>query len=86
MSWKPVYNLLEGMVTILLVKASHVKNGPGRKTDPADARWLATLMRYGWRQASFSPPLAPRDRWDLTWYRTKLGQERARAGTRGQGV
>ena len=39
--WKPVYNLLEGIVTIFLVNASHVKNVPGRKTDPADARWLA---------------------------------------------
>jgi hypothetical protein len=30
--WKPVYNLLEGIVTIFLVNASHVKNVPGRKT------------------------------------------------------
>lgn len=84
--WKPVYNLLEGMVTIFLVNASHVKNVPGRKTDPADARWLAKLMRYGLLQASFIPPIAQRDLRDLTRYRIKLVQERAREVNRVQGV
>jgi transposase len=84
--WKPVYNLLEGLVTIFLVNASHVKNVPGRKTDPADARWLAKLMRYGLLQASFIPPIAQRDLRDLTRYRTKLVQERAREVNRVQGV
>jgi transposase len=45
--WKPVYNLLEGQVEVLLVNAAHVKNVPGRKTDKADARWLAKLLRHG---------------------------------------
>ena len=45
--WRPVYNLLEGRVTIFLVNAAHVKQVPVRKTDKADARWLAKLMRYG---------------------------------------
>jgi len=31
--WKPIYNILEGRFTILLVNAKHVKNVPGRKTD-----------------------------------------------------
>src|SRR5262252_10931974 len=84
--WKPVYNLLEGLVTIFLVNASHVKNVPGRKTDPADARWLAKLMRYGLLQASFIPPVAQRDLRDLTRYRTKLVQERSREVNRLQGV
>jgi transposase len=84
--WKPVYNLLEEVVTIFLVNASHVKNVPGRKTDPADARWLAKLMRYGLLQASFIPPVAQRDLRDLTRYRTKLVQERAREVNRVQGV
>ena len=84
--WKPVYNLLEDIVTIFLVNASHVKNVPGRKTDPADARWLAKLMRYGLLQASFIPPVAQRDLRDLTRYRTKLVQERAREVNRVQGV
>src|SRR5262245_7242577 len=55
--WKPIYNLLEGDVTVFLVNAAHVKNMPGCKTDWADARWLAKLMRYGLLQASFIPPV-----------------------------
>jgi transposase len=84
--WKPVYNLLEGSVTVLLVNAAHVKNVPGRKTDKADARWLAKLMRYGLLQASFIPPAGQRDLRDLTRYRTKLVQERVREVNRVQGV
>jgi transposase len=53
--WKPVYNLLEGTCTVFLVNVAHVKNVPRRKTDRADARWLAKLMRHGLLQASFIP-------------------------------
>jgi transposase len=65
-SWTPVYNILEGSFTVFLANAAHVKQVPGRKTGKADARWLAKLMRYGWLQASFIPPAAPRDLRDLT--------------------
>ena len=68
------------------MNAAHVKNVPGRKTDKADARWLAKLMRYGLLQASFIPPEGQRDLRDLTRYRTKLVQERAREVNRVQGV
>src|SRR5262245_4584615 len=73
--WQPVYNLLADTLTVCLVNAAHVKNVPGRKTDKADARWLATLMRFGLLQASVIPPQGQRDVRDLTRYRTKLGQE-----------
>ena len=84
--WTPVYNILEGSFTVFLVNAAHVKQVPGRKTDKADARWLAKLMRDGLLQASFIPPAAPRDLRDLTRYRTKLVQERGREVNRVQGV
>jgi transposase len=84
--WRPVYNLLEGDITIFLVNAAHVKQVPGRKTDKADARWLAKLMRYGLLQASFIPPPGQRDLRDLTRYHTKLVQERSRDVNRVQGV
>jgi transposase len=84
--WKPVYNLLEDACTVFLVNAAHVKNVPGRKTDKADARWLAKLMRFGLLQASFIPPKGQRDLRDLTRYRTKLVQERVREVNRVQGV
>jgi transposase len=50
--WKPVFNPLEGNVQVVLVNAAHGKQVPGRKTDKADARWLAKLLRYGLLQAS----------------------------------
>src|SRR5262245_31608891 len=31
--WKPVWNILQGVFTVLLVNAQHVKAVPGRKTD-----------------------------------------------------
>ena len=84
--WKPVFNLQEGNFQVFLVNAAHVKRVPGRKTDKADARWLAKLMRYGLLQASFIPPQGQRDLRDLTRYRTKLVQERSREVNRVQGV
>ena len=84
--WTPVYNLLEGTCTVCLVNAAHVKHVPGRKTDRADARWLAKLMRYGLLEASFIPSAGQRDWRDVTRYRTKLVQERSREVNRAQGV
>jgi transposase len=84
--WKPLYNILEGDFTVFLVNAAHVKQVPGRKTDKADARWLAKLMRYGLLRASFIPPVEQRDWRDLTRYRTKLVQEHSREVNRVQGV
>ncbi len=31
--WKPVYQILEGSFTVLVVNAQHIKTVPGRKTD-----------------------------------------------------
>jgi len=75
--WKPVYNILEGTVTILLVNAHHVKNVPGRKTDIQDAEWIADLLRHGLLRGSFVPPLPQRDLRDLTRQRSLLVRERA---------
>jgi transposase len=84
--WRPVYHLWEGNFTIFLVNAAHVTQVPGRKTDKADARWLAKRMRDGLLQASFIPPIGQRDLRDLTRYRPTLVQERSREVNRGQGV
>jgi hypothetical protein len=43
-----------------VVNARHVKAVPGRKTDMADAQWLATLARAGLLRASFIPPVQMR--------------------------
>ena len=76
--WKPVYNLLEGNFTVLVVNAQHIKTVPGRKTDVKDAEWIADLLRHGLLKGSFIPPLPQRDLRDLTRQRTNLVQDRAR--------
>ena len=76
--WKPVYNVLEGHLTLIVANAEHLKAVPGRKTDVHDAEWLATLLRHGLIRASFIPDRAQREWRELTRYRTSLIQERAR--------
>jgi transposase len=80
--WKPVYNILEGSFTLLVVNAQHVKNVPGRKTDVQDAAWIADLLRHGLLRGSFVPPLAQRDLRDLTRQRTLLVRERSDVANR----
>ncbi|BAO80236.1 transposase and inactivated derivatives [Serpentinimonas raichei] len=55
--WKSPFAALEAVGIIAwVVNARHVKAVPGRKTDMADAQWLATLARAGLLRASFIPP------------------------------
>ena len=84
--WKPVYNVLEGMVEVWLVNAHHVKAVPGRKTDVKDSQWLGELMRHGLVRASFIPPEETRILRELTRYRRTLVRERARQVNRVQKV
>lgn len=84
--WKPVFNLLEGNVDVILVNAQHVKQVPGRKTDVNDAEWLAELLSYGLLKASFIPAKPQRDLRDLTRHRVSLVQERTRVVNRLQKV
>jgi transposase len=54
--WKSPFAALEAVGIIAwVVNARHVKAVPGRKTDMADAQWLATLARAGLLRASFIP-------------------------------
>src|ERR1700758_2756503 len=78
--WKPFYYLLENLagVEVLLVNARHVKNLPGRKTDVADATWLAQLGAHGLVRGSFVPPEPIRRLRDLTRARTAITRERGR--------
>lgn len=75
--WKPVYNVLEDHLVLLLVNARHIKKVPGRKTDVSDAEWLADLLRHGLLRGSFVPPREQRKLRDLTRQRSKLVEERA---------
>lgn len=54
--WESPFAALEAAgIVAWVVNARHVKAVPGRKTDMADAQWLATLARAGLRRASFIP-------------------------------
>jgi transposase len=76
--WKPIYNLLEGNLTILVINAQHMKQVPGRKTDVKDAEWIAELLAHGLLRPSFVPDAPQRALRDLTRQRTNLVQQRAR--------
>jgi transposase len=73
--WKPVWYVLEERrFDLRLVNARHVKILPGRKTDIADAEWLAELLEHGLLAGSFVPPAVIRELRDLTRYRKRLIQ------------
>lgn len=69
--WRPVHNILEEAVEVILVNAREVKNVPGRKTDIADSKWLAGLLRHGLVKGSFIPPKHVREWRDITRSRQK---------------
>src|SRR5439155_22277538 len=64
--WKPVFNILERSLKIILANPQQVKARRGKKTDPKDSRWLASLLRHGLVQGSFIPPRDIRELRDLT--------------------
>jgi transposase len=75
--WKPVFNILEDKMEVILANARAVKNVPGRKTDVKDCEWLVQLLRYGLIKASFIPPKPVRELRDLSRYREKIIKKRS---------
>jgi transposase len=69
--WRPVHNVLEDSVQVVLVNARDMHNVPGRKTDIGDSRWIAGLLRHGLLKSSFIPPQDVRHWRDLTRLRKK---------------
>lgn len=80
--WKPVFNILEGVLEVVLVNARHVKAVPGRKTDVRDCEWLADLLRHGLLRASFIPPLPIRELRELTRHRHTLVRDQTAVSNR----
>src|SRR6516225_4643418 len=72
------YALLEhgDFARVLICNAAHVKNVPGRKTDYADAEWLAHLLECGLLAGSFIPPAEIKAARDVIRYRTKVVRQR----------
>jgi transposase len=84
--WKPVYNVLEGQLEVMVVNAAHIKAVPGRKTDRHDAEWIADLLQHGLVRPSFIPDRPQRELRDLTRTRTALIDERSAVVNRLQKV
>lgn len=80
--WKPVFYLLEDELECWLLNARHLRNVPGRKTDLADAAWIAQLVEHGLVRPSFVPPKEIRELRNLTRYRKAQIQERTREAQR----
>lgn len=80
--WKPVFYLLEDDMECWLLNAQHLRNVPGRKTDVADAAWIAQLVEHGLVRPSFVPPKPIRKLRDLTRYRKAQIEERSREAQR----
>ena len=81
--WKPVWFVLEDSgVELLLVNARNMRMVPGRKTDVADAGWIAQLLEVGLLRGSLVPPPVIRELRDLTRYRKRLVQDHTREGQR----
>src|ERR1035438_8348145 len=80
--WKPVYALLETEFECWLLNAQHLRNVPGRKTDVADAAWIAQLVAHGLVRPSFVPPKEIRELRELTRYRKAVIQDRSREAQR----
>lgn len=77
--WKPVFYGLEGLFDeVWLCNAQHVKNVPGRKTDMADAEWLADVAAHGMVRPSLVPDPPMREVRELTRYRKAQLDERGR--------
>jgi transposase len=75
----PVYHALiehGEFAQVLVCNARHVRNVPGRKTDLADAEWLASLLECGLLRGSFIPPAEIKAARDVIRYRTKVVQSR----------
>jgi len=70
--WRPVHNILEKCMVIILVNARHYKNVPGRKTDVCDSKWLAGLLQVGLLKGSFIPRGEVRQWRELTQLRRKM--------------
>jgi transposase len=76
--WKPVWHILsDGEFTLILANPAHVKNVPGRKTDVADAAWLADLLAHGLIRASFVPEAPTQEMRALLRTRKQLVREQA---------
>ena len=72
--WKPISHVLVETLEVVVANARSVRQRPGKKTDKANAVWLAELLAHGLVEPSFIPPPAVQALRDLT--RTRVAPRR----------
>jgi transposase len=80
--WKPVWNILSPLLDVWVVNAREVKQRRGKKSDRADAKWIAELVAHDLVQPSFVPPARIGVLRDLVRMRTVLVQGRTQVKNR----
>jgi transposase len=73
---------LAATLEVVVANARSVRQRPGKKTDTADAAWLAELLAHGLVEPRFLPPPAVQALRDLTRTRVALVQTRTRVQNR----
>jgi transposase len=84
--WKPVFNILESALPVMLVNPEQVKALRGRKTDVKDCGRLAEFLSVRLLEPSFIPPPHIRRLRELTRYRESQVRTRAAIANRIQKV
>ena len=80
--WKPVWNVLEKTLRLVLANPYQIKNIPTQKTDRRDSVWIADLLAHGLIKPSFVPPPEIRQLRDLTRLRVQVTGEHTRVHNR----
>ena len=80
--WKPVYHVLCGAVEVYIGHAHEMRRRPGKKTEKADAAWIAELLAHGLIRPSFVPPPEIRALRDVTRTRVAFVQTRSHSKNR----
>ena len=84
--WKPVYHVLSPSVKVLVANPAEVKQRKGKKTDKADAQWIAELLAHDLIEPSFIPPAEITALRDMIRMRTALVNNRTQAKNRVLGL
>jgi len=80
--WQPIYHVLVETLEVVVANARSVRQRPGKKTEKADAAWLAELLAHGLVEPSFIPPPAVQALRDLTRTRVALVHTRTQVQNR----
>ena len=75
--WVPVWNVLEGIVNVVISNPKWVSAVKGNKDDKKDSKWIGNLFRMGLVPSSYIPGKDIRILREFTRYRSKLVSMRA---------